>query len=343
MRARRASPTALVMVIAVLGWAACAGSGSRSGDAGMAGWGGTVVTVAATGGSPGSGGTPPTTACCSTFSTPIVAGTIASSELDEISGLVASRVHPGVLYAHVDSGGGPVAYAMSTAGEMLGTFTLSGVKADDWEDIAVGPGPGAGTFLYLGDIGDNAARTGDGTPRSEISVYRIAEPSVDVGAPVGSRAVSDHARLRFIYPDGPHDCETLMVDPVTGDLLVVSKEEKSPPRVYRAAGSTPADTPTVLELVGALALPGPAAASGLVTAGDISPSGDRIMIRNHSTIFLWCRADTWGATFALAPVALPAAAEPQGEALTFSFDGQGWYSASETSRTLFGASGSCSP
>jgi hypothetical protein len=296
-----------------------------------------------TGGTQGSGGATGTSAaCCKQFGAASKVGQVAFSGLTELSGLVASRAHPGVLYAHADSGSGAVFYAMTVAGASLGTFTLGGATATDWEDISVGPGPSAGTFVYVSDTGDNAARTGSGTPRTEIQVYRVPEPAVSATTSVGAQTLSTWQRLRFTYPDKAHDAETLMVDPVTGDMLIVTKETSGASKVFRAAGSTPADTPTVLELVTTLSIGSSGADSALVTAGDISPSGDSVILRSYTAIWLWCRGSTWASTFGAAPTELPSASEPKGEGLTFSSDGKAWYSAGETSTTIYQASASCS-
>jgi hypothetical protein len=302
----------------------------------------------ATGGSSSAGGSPQetggttsiATGCCKEFGSPVEVGQFTFSGLSELSGLVASRANPGVLYAQSDSGTA-IVYAMSVTGNHLGTFTLSGVKAIDWEDISVGPGPSSGTYLYVGDIGDNAAREGGGTPRTDIIVYRLPEPSVTVSASVDSQSLTNWERLRFTYPDGAHDAETIMVDPVTGDLLIVTKETSGASKVFRAAGTTPADTTTVLELQATLAIGTSGKDNALVTAGNISPSGDAIILRTCKAIWQWCRQSDWPSTFGAAPSQLPDATEPHGEALTFSYDGRSWYSAGEGAATIYQGLSTC--
>jgi hypothetical protein len=279
--------------------------------------------------------------CCTKFSLPSESGQITVSGLAELSGLAASRAHPGVLYAQSDSGTG-VVYAMSVTGTELGTFTLSNVKGIDWEDIAVGPGPNSVSYIYVGDIGDNAAREGGGTLRQDIIVYRLPEPNITATVSVGSQTITDWKRLRLKYPDGAHDAETLMVDPITGDLLIVTKEDSGASKVFRAAGTTPPDTTTVLELQATLSIGVSGKTSALVTAGDISPNGDSIILRTRGAILLWCRQSTWASTFASAPAQLPDSVEPQAEALTFSADGKTWYSGGEGSTTIYQGVATCS-
>src|SRR5687767_12057876 len=57
-------------------------------------------------------------------------------DLPEGSGIAASRRHPGVLWAHNDSGD-PLIFALNEQGKVTGRVRLNGAEVDDWEDIAV--------------------------------------------------------------------------------------------------------------------------------------------------------------------------------------------------------------
>ena len=95
-------------------------------------------------------------AAAPSFSSGVNQGNIDTPLITEASGLAGSRVNPGVLWTHNDSGGLPRVFALDLTGHLLGTWNLPGVNANDYEDIAVGPGPEAGvSYLYVGDIGDN--------------------------------------------------------------------------------------------------------------------------------------------------------------------------------------------
>jgi hypothetical protein len=112
---------------------------------------------------------------------------VAEHELIELSGLAASRRNPGVLWLHDDGSGHNAVHAISVAGNYLGALTLQGAPSIDWEDIAVGPGPQAGThYIYAGDIGDNT----DG----DRSV-----PSGGAGDVVGSGAGTQFQHTQFPY------------------------------------------------------------------------------------------------------------------------------------------------
>jgi hypothetical protein len=152
--------------------------------------------------------------------------------------------------------------------------------------------------------------------------------------------VSGSQVLRFTYPDGAHNAETLMVDPVTGDILIVTKETSGISGVFSAPGSTPVDTPTALMRVAMIQFQGSGTAIQ-AGGGDISPTGDRVLVRTYNSIRLWPRAATWMATFAATPVTLPSPTEPQSEGLTFSADGRAWLSSGEQAAAIYQANATC--
>jgi hypothetical protein len=292
---------------------------------------------------------PTTTAPVMEFGAPVQVGAIKDRAVVPPSGIAASRQHPGVIYFQEDAGGRARFFALDPTGKTLGEYVLTDAANVDWEDIAVGPSPaGKGQFVFLGDFGDNAARMGRGPTRTQIQVYRVPEPDNEASATQpaapparaasqpGPHAIADWQMLRFTYPDGAHDAETLMVDPVTSDFLIVTKESNGNSGVYRAAGNTPADKPTVLEKIASIQF----AASGQgaqASAGDMSPTGDRVIIRTYTAILIWARepGPNLAATFAKPPKSLPAPTERQGEGLTFSADGRSWYSAGEGSPAIY--------
>jgi hypothetical protein len=114
---------------------------------------------------------------CASYGAPSATGTLPSS-LIELSGVVASRRYPGVLYAHNDSGATANVTVFSDTAAPLGEIVLSNVTAIDWEDIAVGP-CAAGSCVFVGDIGDNALAY------PSRAVYRFAEPDISPSSPIG--------------------------------------------------------------------------------------------------------------------------------------------------------------
>jgi hypothetical protein len=220
--------------------------------------------------------------------------------MTELSGLARSRAAAGVLWAEQDSGHPPVLTALGPRGAVLGHVTVTGAENVDWEDLAAGAGADGDPALYVADIGDNDRR------RSTVQVYRVPEP------PVGATATSPAARLDLRYPDGAHDAEALLADPIRGELLVVTKTLDGG-RVYAVPRGTVPGPPVTLRR-------GPAVPLALVTAGDVSRDGHVVALRTYDTLAVWRRhgAESLMRTLDRAPtcvVGVDLGDEGQGEAL----------------------------
>lgn len=213
---------------------------------------------------------------CQTYAPSKAMGAISESVLKEASGLAASRAHPGVLYSHNDSGGLPVVYVLNDTGASLGQLTLTGATNVDWEDIALGPCP-TGTCIYIGEIGDNNA------VYPNYYVYRIAEPNVSVGSPIGSQSVA-FERFEIQYPgQAKFNAETLLVHPATGDVYVVTKPNfGTKSDAYKASAPLSTSTPNVMVKVAPLTVPEPL---DQVTAGDIDACGTTLVLRTYHTAY----------------------------------------------------------
>lgn len=255
---------------------------------------------------------------CESYADPQGVGVVAIEAVTETSGIAASRHHPGTIWMHNDSGGGPYLYAADLSGTDLGTFEVD-APSFDWEDMAIGPGPDPVIdYLYLGDIGDNLHF------RPAVTVHRVPEP---VPNPAGG-FLADVASFNLIYPEPGYDSEAMMVDPVTGDILLVTKGSSGDPAlIYRADSEQLVDGANVqLALVGTFNLePG-----AFVTAADINVTGSTIVFRGYNQVWLWERIDLdFSETFAAEPCRTPSTAEIQGEAITFAGGGYSYVTISE--------------
>ena len=251
----------------------------------------------------------------------IDAGEIAFDQLTEASGIAASFDHDNVLWTHNDSGDRARVMALDASGRHLGVYTLAGARNRDWEDIALGPGPDPGvSYLYVGDIGDNAGR------HDSIQIYRAAEPPIDAGQSPVDTTLQSVDTITLVYPDGPRDAETLMVDPATRDLYIISKREAKV-GMYVARYPHNTETPVVLDHVATLPF-------SLATGGDISPNGDAILIKSYTNVYYWPRHSNQSVEEALQSPQKPLyyEAEPQGEAICWHNDGIGYYTTSEEVR-----------
>ncbi|MCC7086721.1 MAG: hypothetical protein IT427_17105 [Pirellulales bacterium] len=248
---------------------------------------------------------------------PVQVGTMTSLTLNEVSGVVASRALADTLWVHNDSGDTARFFAIGTGGNLLGEYSLSGATATDWEDMAIGPKPGGGNYLYLADIGDNSGA------RAEITIYRATEPLSAAG---GSIAAAEYSTLQLQYPGPPRNAESFLVDPITGDLFIISKGLTA--SVFRApAGAFDATQPVALALLGNLG-----SAISFSTAADISPDGASILVRGYGTtarLFQRSPGQSVGDALLAPGVAVTLAAETQGEAIGWAADGKGFYTTSE--------------
>lgn len=290
------------------------------GGSGPAGTGSIVTAGEVT---PATSGEDPALALCLGAAPVAPAPTVGSPTLAEISGLVASRSHDGVLWAIDDSGGAAAISAIQGAdGADLGTWMLVGATNLDWEDLAIGPVPDADTsLLYVADIGDNLRS------RADVRVYRVAEPDPAGGS--GGGEIAEVDTIVLTYPDGAQDAESLFVDPVSGDLVIVTKNwDGGPAGIYRAPGDFADGTAAVLDAVGSVDL---RAFGQLATGADISADGSIIALRTYGSVLLWWRQDGTTVAEAMAggPCEAPSVNEAQGETVAIESDVGGYVTVSE--------------
>ncbi len=249
-------------------------------------------------------------------------GTVVDPELNEISGVAVSARDPNVLWVHNDSGDDPRIFAIDRAGALVGTWTLD-VARGDFEDIATGFAADGTPELWLGDIGDNAE------VRAGITLHYFPEPEVAGGGAL----VTEIATISLTYPDGPRNSETFMVDPVTGDLYLVTKDPDGHSAVFRKPAPHTDGEAAVLEYVASLIFGEPPLdGQPRTTAGEFSPDGAWIVVRTYGdTAYLWRRdrSQTVDDAFAGEPCPVELPTEPQGEAIGFDTDGQALITISE--------------
>jgi hypothetical protein len=208
---------------------------------------------------------------------PRVVGRISSRDISESSGLAASKCNPKVFWTHNDSGDRALIYALDISGESLGTWELDQAKNIDWEDIAASKNTEGKCFLYIGEIGDNQLK------RSVHEVYRVAEPTVRSSS--GAAGQKDPSvtgpieLLRFRYPDGDHNAESLMVHPGSGQIYIVTKQVSGPAGVYRVTPDFASSDIQVAKKVGDVSVP--SVPNGLLTGGDISPDGSKVILCDY--------------------------------------------------------------
>ena len=131
---------------------------------------------------------------------------------------------------------------------------------------------------------------------------------------------------------GRYDSESLAVDPLTGDLIIVVKSGDGISGVYRKAAPHVDGETVELEWIGSLAFgTEPLGGSTRTTAASFSPDGAWFAIRTYSDAYLWRRPEgiPVGLMLTGEPCDLAAPAEDQGEAIAFRADGSGYITVSE--------------
>ncbi|WP_075006262.1 hypothetical protein [Stigmatella aurantiaca] len=240
-------------------------------------------------------------------------------ELPELSGLAASTRHPGAFWAHNDSDNGFHLYAIDETGKRLATLTLTGATPRDIEDVAVGPcepRPGAASCIYLADIGDNLLS------REEVRLLRLPEPEQLADATLAVEP------LAFVYPDGHHNAEALIMNPSTGQLAVITKTLESLGHLYLLEGLAPGQTGRATRLG---TFQAPSEMDRMTTGASLHPSGERLLLRTYTRVWevRMPQAQGLGDFLEGQVVEVPGASQAQAEAIAFLADGNGYLLGSE--------------
>lgn len=259
-----------------------------------------------------------------TFSPRQITGRVDFSQAIEISGAVASRAHPGLLWVHNDSGDTARLFALNPSGAHLGEFHLEGIDATDWEDITISRDPNTGKeILYIGDIGDN------NSTRASVTIHKVIDPwTTAINGVVPTRAISS---TTFTYPDQPRDAEALLIDPWTHELYILTKREMNQ-ILYRVPTDVPTGSIGIAEKIVTLPTPPIGSIRDHIVAADISPDGDEIIIKTYLQMLYWQRENhqSLADTLVKEPMSAPYAVERQGEAIAWDAEGLGYFSIPES-------------
>jgi hypothetical protein len=158
-------------------------------------------------------------------------------------------------------------------------------------------------------------------------VYRVAEPELERHS--GGQLRDVHALVQH-YPDGPRDAEVLLLDPLSGDLFIVTRSLLGRSEAY--VNRAPLEADETLERVWEFSFGlDPFSGSTLATAGDVSEDGRWVAIRTYNSAFLWRRDPErpLETAFQSAPCAIPLPSQRQGESFAFARGNTGYFSVSE--------------
>lgn len=259
--------------------------------------------------------------------------TFRDLQIRESSGVAAGARTDDIVFTHNDSGDTPRFFAVRTSdGVTAATFGLGPTvrEAIDFEDMARGPGRDGNPALFLGDIGDNVVSETVAV-RPFVIVYEVPEPAVDPSQTGRTAAALPSATMLLSYEDGPHNAETLFVDPASGALGIVTKTVGGAAGVYLAE---PAGAPfQVLRRVASIDLRALGSADALATGGDVAPDGSRIVVRTYTGAYEWAIPEAGlAAAFTQPPLAIALPETDQGEAIAYTRAGDGLVTTSEGQR-----------
>jgi hypothetical protein len=229
---------------------------------------------------------------------------LLASLIGEASGIADSKANPCYLWVQEDSGNPPELTLLNHNGTTLKKIYVKNATNRDWEDMAL-----SGNDLYVADIGDNAQ------VYPAYSIYKFSEPASSADT------INSTERIQFMYPDGSHDAEAFLIDPVTKDIFIITKRD-IPARIYKL--NFPYAALSTVSLAGSLPY-------SFVTSAALSPDGKEIMVRTYNAVTYYKILPGQSIDQALqgSYKSLSHVQEPQGEALTFANDNSGFYTLSE--------------
>ena len=238
--------------------------------------------------------------------------------LEELSGIAASRRHPGIYWAHNDSNNAGALFAIDESGQVRATFPLRGLRPRDTEDVAVGPcgAKDRRSCIWLADVGDNLRR------RREVWIARVPEPER-----LDGRALQVDADS-FRYPDGARNTESLVIDPRDATPYVITKSVDGLGEVFRIDGL---GTQRGGQAVPVVVLPASGPLGRLTTGADAHPGGDRVLLRTYTGAWELVRpgARSLADVLRAKPVEVTGAPQLQSEGIAYVRDGRGYLMAAE--------------
>ena len=248
------------------------------------------------------------------WTAPAVLATIDNPILNESSGIGESTRFPGVYYTHNDSGDSARFFRFKPDGT-LSAVTLTGASATDWEDMEYVAIAGK-HFLYFADFGDNNAK------RDNVRVYRLEEPSLT------ANAVNSYETYTITYPDGPHNCEALIVNPANGDIYFATKSTTEC-AIYKLPAPATSGSFTLTRLGAVSPNTGGGNSGKLVTAGSADPTGHYVVLRTYTGALEYKVSGPFGDWWKQTPTPVTMPVDLQGEAIAYGRAGRTLVTSSE--------------
>lgn len=265
------------------------------------------------------------------WSEPQFAGIPDEAKLSELSGLTRSNISPDLYWAINDGDNPAEIIAIDGQARTKGWFSVDGIRNIDWEDIANYRDQGR-NYLVIADSGDN------GGLRTDLFLHIVEEPAelVEDGHVTLVRTV------RFQWPDGARDTESMIADEKRRQFLLISKK-RVPAEVFALPfNARDGDKPKLLAILEGIAQPDEKTMNAKgdygryrsqITGADISPDGQWLAVLNYQqiTFFSLGGRDMPKRMHPAQIITLPWL--PQAEGIAFSSDGNSVFVGSEQAPT----------
>ncbi|MFO0981974.1 MAG: hypothetical protein U1E76_09565 [Planctomycetota bacterium] len=134
--------------------------------------------------------------------------------------------------------------------------------------------------------------------------------------------------LVLAYPDGPHDAETLLVEPRTLAIYIVARS-RGAAALFQAMDARPGKGVGRLERLGTIEAPGSSAGDGEFAGGAFAPDGRRVVLRTARHAVLYRVVEPFVASFRCAERIIELPRVQNGESVTFRSDGKALITTSE--------------
>jgi hypothetical protein len=238
--------------------------------------------------------------------------------ISEASGMACSLHQPECLWVHNDSGDEPRLFLVNRDGTTRGILTLTSVQATDWEDMCAFRADNQ-NWLLIADSGDNSKDRGKTRPGCQLLL--VKEPQIaalNTGEPIVQKRFAPFAVVKFEYPGGAADCESVAVDVAGRQILLLTKAGPGAAVLYRIPLELREGRQRFeVEEIRPLGIP-------WATAMDLSPDGNRLAIVNPLSGVLFERqaGESWKDACSRMATVLTLPARKQGETVCFEADGE---------------------
>ena len=198
--------------------------------------------------------------------------------INETSGIEMAR--PGYFWTFNDSGGEPVLFLIDSLGQQQGSVVIEGAWNRDWEDITKDDRGN----LYIGNMGNN------NNSNTDLTIFKIHLPDTLTSGKVTAEIIRFRYEDQTSFPPDKNgryfDAEALMW---SRDSLYIATKNRTDPfdgitRLYCLPDS-PGDH--VARLTGEYDTGGEEMFSYWITAGDISPDGQRLCLLSSDKLWIF--------------------------------------------------------